>query len=90
MLNLPRAHGHGPVPHIRRLAAPVLIVVGSLDRLTPVNDLQAIAGRIPRGRLLVLSGTGHYFERREAELAEAIGDFVEPVLSGREAGEGPQ
>ena len=80
-----------PAPEdLERLAAPVLFVVGSLDRLTSVNDLQAMARRVPRGQLLVLPGTGHYFERREAELAEAIGEFVEPVLSGREPGEGPQ
>jgi alpha/beta superfamily hydrolase len=76
---------------LQRLAAPVLLVAGSLDRLTSVNELQALADRIPRARLLLLPGTGHYFERREAELAEVIGDFVGPVLrNGSEAPEGPQ
>jgi alpha/beta superfamily hydrolase len=65
---------------LAQLTAPVLFVVGSLDRLTSVNDLQALADRIPRAQVLVLPGTGHYFERREAELAEAIGEFVEPAL----------
>jgi uncharacterized protein len=79
-----------PAEALQRLRAPVLLVGGSLDRLTSVNELQALADRIPRARLLVLPGTGHYFERREAELAEAIGDFVGSVLrDGSEAPEGP-
>jgi alpha/beta superfamily hydrolase len=65
---------------LKVLAPPVLFVVGSLDRLTSVNELQTLARLIPRGRLVVMPGTGHYFERREAELADAIGEFVEPVL----------
>lgn len=71
-----------PAPEdLRRLAAPVLLVVGSLDRLTSVNELQALAGRLPQGSLMVMPGTGHYFERREAEFAQVIGEFVEPVLA---------
>ena len=77
-----------PREDLQRLAAPVLLVAGSLDRLTSVNELQALANRIPRARLLILPGTGHYFERREAELAEVIGDFVGPVL--RSEGDAPQ
>jgi alpha/beta superfamily hydrolase len=70
-----------PAPEdLAKLNAPVLFVVGSLDRLTSVNDLQALADRTPRAQVLVLPGTGHYFERREGELAEATGEFVEPVL----------
>jgi len=77
-----------PAPEdLRRLTAPVLFVVGSLDRLTSVNELQALVRRIPRGSLTVMPGTGHYFERREAELAEALGEFVEPVLRVNEAGD---
>jgi hypothetical protein len=72
------------------LAPPVLFVVGSLDRLTSVNDLQALARLIPHGRLVVMPGTGHYFERREAELAEVIGEFVEPVLGTEDASARPQ
>ena len=71
-----------PPEDLQRLAAPVLLVAGSLDRLTSVNELQALADRIPRARLILLPGTGHYFERREAELAEVIGDFVDTVLRG--------
>jgi alpha/beta superfamily hydrolase len=65
---------------LRRLPIPVLFVAGSLDRLTSVNELQALTDRIPLARFLLLPGTGHYFERREAELAGIIGDFVGPVL----------
>lgn len=69
-----------PAKDLARLAVPVLFVAGSLDRLTSVNDLQALADRIPRADLLLLPGTGHYFERREAELAGHIGDFVGTVV----------
>lgn len=76
-----------PAPDVLSgLAIPVLLVAGSLDRLTSVNELQAVADRIPRGRLLLLPGTGHYFEKREGELAEAIGEFVEPVLAASPRG----
>jgi uncharacterized protein len=71
-----------PLEDLQNLEAPVLLVVGSLDRLTSVNHLQALTDRLPRARLQVLPGTGHYFERREAELAEAVGEFFEPVLGG--------
>jgi alpha/beta superfamily hydrolase len=69
-----------PPEDLQRLPIPVLLVAGSLDRLTSVNELQALADRLPRARFLLLPGTGHYFEHREAELAEVIGDFVGPVL----------
>jgi alpha/beta superfamily hydrolase len=75
---------------LKELASPVLFVVGSLDRLTSVNELQALARQLPRGSLMVMPGTGHYFERREAELADTIGEFVEPVLGADEAPAGPQ
>jgi uncharacterized protein len=75
---------------LKVLASPVLFVVGSLDRLTSVNDLEALARTIPGGRLRVMPGTGHYFERREAELAEVIGEFVEPVLGTEDAPDRPQ
>ncbi|HEV8571544.1 MAG TPA: alpha/beta fold hydrolase [Actinomycetota bacterium] len=77
-----------PPEDLERLTAPVLFVVGSLDRLTSVNDLQALVDRTPRAELLILPGTGHYFERREAELAAAVGEFLEPVL--RREGGGPR
>jgi uncharacterized protein len=71
-----------PEPEVLRgLAIPGLFVAGSLDRLTSVNELQRLADRIPHGRLLLIPGTGHYFEGREAELAEVIGEFVDPLLS---------
>ncbi len=46
----------------RRLAAvqvPALVVHGRSDRVIPAGRARALAGALPRGRLLILDGCGH-------------------------------
>lgn len=42
-----------------RLAAPVLVVAGELDLITPRERMQEIADATPEGRLVVLPGASH-------------------------------
>lgn len=38
---------------------PTLLIAGSEDRMTPVSDLEFLAGAIPDARLQVIEGAGH-------------------------------
>ena len=47
-------------PLTARLRGPSLVVVGTLDRVTPPPGAQWLAGALPGGRLLSLPGVGHF------------------------------
>jgi uncharacterized protein len=73
-----------PLPELgdlERLDIPVLLASGDADPFCPLPDLRNMAGWIPRSEVLVMEGTDHYFGRRERELAEAVGQFVDRALS---------
>ncbi len=44
---------------LRSADVPALVVVGAEDRLSSVDDAQAMADALPQGRLVVLEGAGH-------------------------------
>jgi pimeloyl-ACP methyl ester carboxylesterase len=48
------ALGTGPLPDV-----PVLAIAGDVDLRTPVSETAAAAASFPRGRLLVVPGSGH-------------------------------
>jgi 3-oxoadipate enol-lactonase len=54
---------------------PTSIVVGALDALTPPEDSQELAARLPRAELNIIPNAGH------ALIAEAPGQFNQTVLS---------
>jgi len=59
------------------LRCPVLLVHGDRDRLVPLQDAQAASQAIPRGRLVVLRGCGHWPPReRPAEFWAHLGTFL--------------
>ncbi len=62
------------------VSMPVLFVAGDGDRFCPVEEMRSLAGWIPDAESLVLPGTGHFFEKRERELATGIGRWVAGVL----------
>ena len=75
-----------PLPvlgELEHLDVPVLLVAGDADPFCPVPDLRNLAGWIPRAELVVMNGTDHYFSRREGELAEVIGGFVDRALAAQ-------
>jgi uncharacterized protein len=73
-----------PLPSLGELEAlsiPVLLASGDADPYCPVPDLMNLAGWIPRAETLIIEGTDHFFGRRERELAEGIGAWVDRALT---------
>jgi uncharacterized protein len=85
-LGLPLSEGEGHVPPVpqpgalERFDTPVLLVAGDHDAICPVEALRELASRLPRAWTLVVPGGDHFFARREREVAERIGDWVERTL----------
>jgi alpha/beta superfamily hydrolase len=73
----PAIPGPGGLESYRR---PVLLVAGDDDEICPVDSLGDVASRLPRAWTLVVPGGGHYFSRREREVAERIGQWVDRTL----------
>jgi uncharacterized protein len=59
---------------------PTLLVAGDRDRFSPVGEVAALAGMLPRSETAVIEDAGHFFRRREARVAEVIGRFVDRAL----------
>jgi alpha/beta superfamily hydrolase len=65
---------------------PVQDIVAENELVEVAAALPARAKRLPRdacSRQLTISGTDHYFENRQKELAAAIAAFLDRVFSGR-------
>lgn len=74
-----------PLPDRQRLRAfdrPVLLLVGEADPFCPVPELKAIGRRLPRAKIEVVSGTDHFFWKREREAAAIVGVFADVSLLG--------
>jgi 3-oxoadipate enol-lactonase len=56
------------------IEAPVLVITGSQDILTPVADAEELAERIPNAELVIVAGAAH------AVMAEHAGTFNHEVL----------
>jgi uncharacterized protein len=73
-----------PLPslgELEGLSISVLLAAGDADPYCPVPDLMNLAGWIPHADTLVIEGTDHFFGRRERELAEGIGAWVDRSLT---------
>jgi pimeloyl-ACP methyl ester carboxylesterase len=57
----------------RSLAVPALVLVGSLDRLTPPASARRLVELLPHGRLVELPGVGH---NAPLEAADAVNDQI--------------
>ena len=67
---------------LRRIAVPVLAIVGAEDVITPASDARAIAEAAPDARLRVIPGAGHMSPvERPAEFVAALGEFLESLAS---------
>jgi alpha/beta superfamily hydrolase len=68
---------------LARFDRPVLLVAGEADQFCPVPEVRSLARRLPRAEVAILSGTDHFFWKREREVGALIGDFVERTLFAR-------
>jgi 3-oxoadipate enol-lactonase len=65
--------GHDTSARLGSLAAPTLVVHGTLDELLPVANANVIAGLIPGARLEIFDGVGHlFFLERPERTAELL------------------
>jgi uncharacterized protein len=72
-----------PLPslgELESLGAPVLFVTGERDEYCPVPDLGSMADWVPRSEIVVVPDTDHFFGRREREVAELVGEWVDRAL----------
>jgi uncharacterized protein len=69
------------VPDLRALRRPVLLLAGEHDTFAPAADVEAYATGFPQATVRIVTGTDHYFWRREREAAAIVGSFVEGVLT---------
>ena len=66
-------------PELSRIACPVLVTAGTLDRTRPPHLVEPVARAIPGARYAVLE-TGHYAPMQTPELyARTIGEFLDAV-----------
>lgn len=64
-------------PLLASIAAPVLVVVGAEDAVTPPEEAERLAGAIPRAQLAVIDGAGHLSNlERPAEFSSALREFL--------------
>jgi len=75
---LPSLAGFDRSNELREIELPTLVLVGTADLLTSPFHAKALASRIPRSSLKVLSGAGHMLMLEEpGELARAIREMDE-------------
>ncbi|MBI2895554.1 MAG: alpha/beta fold hydrolase [Deltaproteobacteria bacterium] len=54
-----------------QIACPTLVLVGSVDALTPPSEAESMASAIPQSRLVVLEGAGHLSNLEAPEAFDA-------------------
>jgi pimeloyl-ACP methyl ester carboxylesterase len=66
-----------PVPALRRVSVPTLVLGGALDPFTPPEQARALADLVPGARFVLIEGAGHLpvLEQPEA-CADALGAFL--------------
>jgi alpha/beta superfamily hydrolase len=73
-----------PLPDLtdlRALRRPVLLLAGEHDTFAPAAQVESYAEGFPHATVRIVTGTDHYFWRREREAAAIVGGFVEGVLT---------
>jgi pimeloyl-ACP methyl ester carboxylesterase len=65
---------------IERMNIPVLVIVGSEDSMTKVEESKAMRDKIPGSRLSVIEGAGHLSNvERPAQFNRALADFLDSI-----------
>jgi pimeloyl-ACP methyl ester carboxylesterase len=61
-----------PDLHLDKVVAPVLVIGGALDALTPPACSRELAERFPSGQLDIIDGAGHFPWVDEAEAFRTV------------------
>ena len=65
---------------VEKIMAPTLVVHGDADRVVPIANGRGVAARIPRARLAVVPGAGHYVMLEDPDGFNAlVARFLEDV-----------
>lgn len=65
------------VEHLRDVRAPTLVMHGTADAVTPMENAKLLAARMPGARTRWFDGCGHlFFHERPAETARVIHEFL--------------
>ncbi len=67
------------LPWLHRITAPTLVFSGNQDPLVPVQNAHLLARQIPRARLELIPGGGHFWMLEQPEASAAL---VDEFLSG--------
>ncbi len=65
------AHREDVVPRLREIVHPALVIVGSEDVISPVDEMRQIAERLMHGTLAVIEGAGHMAPLEDPALVNA-------------------
>ena len=75
---LQQAQRDDPVPELRRIEAPTLLVWGAADAMIPASNATDYLGCLPHARLVVLPGVGHIpQEEVPAESLRVVREFLD-------------
>ncbi len=73
--------GWRDLSHLGGWPRPKLFIAGDRDDFCPPDELASFVAALPEpSNILVLKGTGHFFEGREYDLASAVVAFLKQVL----------
>jgi hypothetical protein len=70
---------------LEQLTVPTLVISAEDDTLAPYRFAAQAAGRIPGAKLVTIQGGGHWFLGHDAEVRQAIGEFIHKMLGGQPA-----
>jgi len=69
-------------PQLGRIACPAAVLVGTEDAIVPVEEAQAMARALPRGRFVPIAGAGHLANLEAPEAVnQALGDLLAAVAA---------
>ncbi|MGW2842046.1 alpha/beta fold hydrolase [Streptomyces sp. NPDC001493] len=75
--HLMASNAHDAWNELPGITAPTLVLHGDQDRLTPPDNLELLAARIPGARTRLFAGARHaYFEECREEAAELVRQFL--------------
>ena len=71
---------YDPVQEVRKLQIPLLIMQGTTDTQTTVEDAKRLADANPKARLVIIDGMNHVLKRVPPDEARQVASFSDPSL----------